>query len=143
MCNTWAALALSLTVFACSNPLSPNETAGVYGWSGTTDIVLPSNETVRVVADTFGLVRDRSGVRRTYTQRWSDGALASLVEVSEMPFDYRIEGRTIGFHWHVDCTDIACTADLTRDWFDFRGAVLVSRDEPQTVYVRGEAVASR
>lgn len=141
MCNTGAALALSLFMLGCSNPLSPNDTAGVYGWSGTTDIVLPSNETVRVVADTIVLDRDRSGVRRTYTLRWPDGALASLVEVSETLFDYRIEGRAIGFHWHADCTDIACTADLTRDWFDFRGAVLVSRADPQTLYIRGEDVA--
>ena len=129
------ALALSVSAFACSNPIAPSDTAGVYGWRGAVNVMLPSDEIVRVVADTFVLRRDMSGVRRTYAERLAVGTQTPVVEIQETVFSYRVAGRAICFSWECP-VGVVCAAMLRYDWFDLRGDGFVSRDDPPAEYVR-------
>lgn len=133
-----AGLMLALLAgLSCSEPFAPAEFTGVYGWRGIRTVSLSVQDTVWVVADTFMLRPDGSGVWRTSTQTRPPGTLRAEVVHMEWPLDFVVEGRAVGIlptcPMSTDCAAIG----YPRRWYDHWGTgALVSRDPPQVIYER-------
>lgn len=132
-----AALTLVVAATACSDPLAPEDAAGVYvrGPGGFT--YAPNDAYYRVHADTILLLADGTGVRRTHIELPTMGPMPTITR-NELPFRYSLDGRDVLVSYLCPGMCLAMSAPVR---FELWGGVLIARDEPDATFERRSPVA--
>jgi len=116
----YLALPAMLGVAACGDPLAPRDVAGIYTLQNTPRVILGSAFSVRILADTFVLRADGTGVRRTHYEVTDTASTTPVREARSAGFTFRVEERAVGFLWLCPPATV-CVGVRQRDWYDLSG----------------------